>query len=190
METASLDKIQVVTAWGKDMDNHNKVPSVYSYSPASARKEQQWGASISPKAVTMVNTKMELDVLDDKRDELELIIQLLNGTRNLGFEAVKNSKGRPEYTSKTPDEIVTDYLTKIYEYVQLAIQDFGAKLLSTVKVDIVMTVPVVSFPCLPNQNMTTDEDRNGHTALKTQPCELLRMLDSTKTNFPISTSSS
>lgn len=41
---------------------------------------------------------MELDVNENKIDELELILQVLEGTSNLDFEYVKNSKGDPEYT--------------------------------------------------------------------------------------------
>ena len=75
------------------MGNHDKIPSVYSYSPGSQAGEQQWGASLSPEAVAMVNTKLELDVQDNKSDELELILQALDGMHNLDFQHVKASQG-------------------------------------------------------------------------------------------------
>ena len=125
------------------MGNHNKIPSVYSYSPVSAAGEQQWGASLSPDAVTMVNTKMELDVQANKLDELELILQVLDGTCNMEFANVKKSQGYPEYTWKDPEEIVTDYLTKVFQYLNQAVKYFGSHLRAKIPVDIVITVPVV-----------------------------------------------
>ena len=91
----------------------------------------------------MVNTKLELDVEDNKLDELELIQQLLHGTKNLGFEHVKASKGYPAYTWKTPEDIVTDYLTQVFQYLNHAVADFGSALRAQMPVDIVITVPVV-----------------------------------------------
>jgi len=123
------------------MSNKDKVPSVYSYSPAP-NGEQQWGDSLSPKAVTMINTKLELDVQDNKSDELELILQVLDGMKNLHFDHVRACRGYPEYTWKNPEEIVTDYLIKIFQYVNKHVEKFRVLGLP---VDIVVTVPVVRF---------------------------------------------
>lgn len=125
------------------MGNHDKIPSVYSYSPASPAGEQQWGASLSPDAITMMNTKLELDVQDNKLDELELILELLHGTKNLGFEHVKASRGYPAYTWKAPEEIVTDYLTQVFQCLDQAVPNFSSTLRAQIPVDIVITVPVV-----------------------------------------------
>jgi len=143
LDDANLDGISIVDDWGPKMGNSDKIPSVYSYSPASPAGEQQWGASLSPGAIAMVNTKLELDVQDNKLDELELILQLLHGTKNLGFEHVKASKGYPAYTWKTPENIVTDYLTKVFQYLNKALSNFGSTLRGQIPVDIVITVPVV-----------------------------------------------
>ena len=88
---------------------------------------------------------MELDVQDNKIDELELILQLLHGTENLSFEAVKKARGLPEYTYKTPEEIATDYLTEVFKRVSQYLDDNGAGsgLKEKIHVDIVITVPVV-----------------------------------------------
>jgi hypothetical protein len=146
-DQASLDEIDIVFEWGsKQPGNHNKIPSIISYSPAGPAGEEQWGASLSPDAVTMVNTKMQLDEQDTKQDELDLILQVLDGVNNLEFEAVKKAKGLPDYTWKTPEEIVTDYLTKIFEHVNSKVfQLMGSHLLSQLQVDVVITVPVVRF---------------------------------------------
>lgn len=64
---ASLKDIEIMKDWGPQMGNHDKIPSVISYSPSSHVGEQQWGASLSPDAVTMVHTKLELDVQGNKQ---------------------------------------------------------------------------------------------------------------------------
>ena len=143
LDDASLDRIFLVDDWGK-MGIHHKIPSVYSYSPASPAGELQWGASLSEDAVTMVNTKLELDVQGGKLDELELLLQVLDGTSNLEFDrGVKASKGYPEYTWKNPEDIITDYLTKVFHHLNQVVTYFGADLRAKLPVDIVITVPVV-----------------------------------------------
>jgi hypothetical protein len=141
-DNALLEDVQIIQDWGGYGDNQWKIPSVISYSPSN---EQQWGANISGDSVTMVNTKMELDVQDNKIDELELILQLLHGTENLSFDAVKKARGLPEYTYKNPEEIATDYLTEIFKRVNqyLDMNMAGSGLKEKIQVDIVITVPVV-----------------------------------------------
>lgn len=139
---AKLEDIKTISDWGPDMTNHFKIPSVYSYSP-SENGQIQWGANIDNNAVTMVNTKLELDVQDNKIEELELLLQVLDGTCNLNFEHVKNSKGDPEYTWRDPEVIVTDYLTQVFKTVQQTFKDAGTLVMGHIPVDIVITVPVV-----------------------------------------------
>lgn len=141
-DDANLDEIEVVDNWGAKMGNHEKIPSIYSYSPAPNR-EEQWGLDISEDAVTMVNTKMELHVQDDKIDELELVLQVLNGTCNLDFDNIKSQRGTPKYPVKSPDEVVTDFLTKVFHHVSNDLDHFGSHLRSLMPVDLVITVPVV-----------------------------------------------
>ena len=94
----------------------------------------------------MVNTKLELDVQDNVADELDLIIQSLDGMSNLDFDHVKQARGRPEYPAKVPADIVADYLTKVFEYVEKDVDWFGENIKQQIAVDIVMTVPVVRAP--------------------------------------------
>lgn len=91
----------------------------------------------------MINTKLELDLLDNKSEELDLILQALDGMNNLNFEHVKAAKGYPEYTWKGPRDIVTDYLTKVFQYLSLEIKNFSPEFSARIPVDIVITVPVV-----------------------------------------------
>ena len=141
-----LDEIDVVQDWGPQMGNHDKIPSVISYSECSRAQEQQWGVSISPDAITMINTKLELDLQDNKSEELDLILQALDGMNNLTFDYVKAAKNYPAYTWKGPGDIVTDYLTKIFQYISLEIKNFSPEFRALIPVDIVITVPVVSHP--------------------------------------------
>lgn len=141
---ANLNDIEIVKDWGPQMGNHDKIPSVISYSPTSSVGEQQWGCSLSPRAVTMVHTKLELDVQENKSDELDLILQVLDGMKNLHFDNVVRSKGLPAYTWKVPEDIVTDYLTKVFEHLEQAVSHFGAELKAQIPVDIVLTIPVVN----------------------------------------------
>src|SRR2546423_15537554 len=113
---ANFDEISIVNDWGPGMGNHDKIPSVISYSPAGPAGEAQWGASLSPDAVAMVNTKLELDVQDNNSDELDLILTLLDGIQDLDFGNIAASHARPEYSWKAPEDILADYLTQIFRY--------------------------------------------------------------------------
>lgn len=139
---ANLSEIEAIVDWGSQMGNDEKVPSVISYSPASAPEIQQWGGSLSPEAVAMVHTKLELDVHDTSR-ELDLILQALDGMYNLHFQYVRASRGLPEYTWKAPEKIVEDYLTKVFDALLVTVEDFTEELRALIAVDIVVTVPAV-----------------------------------------------
>jgi hypothetical protein len=95
--------IRIIKDWGVS-GAHDKIPSVISYSDTTTAEEQQWGFDLSPNALAMVNTKMELDVQDKKFDELELILQLLDGVNDLNFDDTIAKKGSPDYTWKGPEE--------------------------------------------------------------------------------------
>jgi hypothetical protein len=95
--------IRIIKDWGVS-GAHDKIPSVISYSETTTADEQQWGLDLSPNALAMVNTKMELDVQDRKLDELDLILQVLDGVNDLNFDDTIANKGFPEYTWKAPEE--------------------------------------------------------------------------------------
>ncbi|PVH78397.1 hypothetical protein DL98DRAFT_590324 [Cadophora sp. DSE1049] len=140
-DDANLDEIEIVSNWGTKMGNHEKIPSIYSYSPAP-NGEEQWGVDVTEDAVTMVNTMMELHVQDDKIDELELVLQVLNGTCNMDFENIKAQRGYPKYPVKSPNEVVTDFLSKVFQHLSNDLDHFGSHLRALMPVDIVITVPV------------------------------------------------
>jgi hypothetical protein len=125
------------------MDSHDKVPSVYSYTPRVGR-EQNWGSSLGPNAIAMIHTKLELDV-SSVSDELDFILKALIGTKSLDFElGVKNAPaaGR-NYPDQSPEEIVAEYMTKVFEHL-LKEGIFEADALrSRIATDIVITIPTV-----------------------------------------------
>lgn len=140
-DKASLDDIEVVEDWGPQMKFFSRIPSLISYSPASNPLDQQWGASISEDAVVLKNVKKELDV-PSRVAELEFKLQTSKQAINLDFENVTKSNGDPPLR-KTPEQIVTDYLAKVFQYLKDPFEFLGQHLKSKIPVDIVVTVPVV-----------------------------------------------
>jgi hypothetical protein len=131
------------------MLNADKVPSVISYSRPSEAMEQQWGSNLSANAVSMVHTKLELGI-QDVLGELDMTLQVLDGMKNLSFAdmmAANDDHGLPAYSHKTPEEIVTDYLTKVfkrfYEAVEDSVEDFTAAFKRNTATDLIVTVPTV-----------------------------------------------
>lgn len=138
-----LKDIEVNTYWGEKMGNSDKIPSVISYSDSSEKREQQWGASLSPNAVAMINTKLELD-LRGTTDELDLILQTLDGVNNLRFQHIREIGPLPDYPCKGPEAIVTDYLTRVFDYLLDQVDNFSEELRRVIPVDIVLTIPAVN----------------------------------------------
>jgi hypothetical protein len=140
------------------MGNSQKIPSVISYSLKTRNLERQWGSNLSPEAIAMVHTKLQLDV-DDTSTELDLILQELEGMHNLSFQYIEEAEGRPKFTRKGPEEIVEDYLCKVFDYL-LEMHDrfavFAEELRNTIPVDIVVTIPAVRLFAL-NHNWNHTE---------------------------------
>lgn len=124
------------------MSNLEKVPSIISYS-MPRQGEAQWGTDISEGAITMVNQKLELELQDSKLDELDLTLYVLKGTDYLSFEHVREAGPLPEFTYNTPEEVVTDYLKRLFKCARDAINEEQISRTNTA-IDLVVTVPVVS----------------------------------------------
>ncbi|KAH6663361.1 hypothetical protein B0J14DRAFT_609302 [Halenospora varia] len=140
-----VDRIEVVTVWGNRMRNQEKVPSVVSYSDCSRQKspedrEQQWGEDLSPNAVAMIHTKLQLDV-DDNDAELDLILQALDGMHDLTFQYIKDSGGTAIFPRRSPEEIVEYYLKKVFVHLRNTVDRFTPAFVKTSPVDIVATIP-------------------------------------------------
>ena len=141
---AHIDSIDVHTNWGPDCPCDGRVPSEISYSEASVGGGIQWGYDIRPGSMVMTRTKLALDVQDSISDELELIVQSLDGMDNLTFEHIEASRRRgiPEYPTFSPIEIVTHYLKKVFDHVER----YFLPLLRLIPVDVVIAVPPVGSP--------------------------------------------
>lgn len=62
---------------------------------------------------------------------------------------------------KDPEDVVTDYLTKVFEYLDEAFDVFGSHLRQNIPVDIVVTVPVVSPLCSSSAFIAWNGERLG-----------------------------
>jgi molecular chaperone DnaK (HSP70) len=145
-----LREITVMQDWGPQMTNLGKIPSVISYSRPSEALEQQWGSNLSPSAVSMVHTKLELGV-QDVIGELDMTIQVLDGMKNLSFAdmmAANDDHNRPAYTDKSPEDIVTDYLTKVFAHLDESVRVFNNAFKRQTVTDLVVTVPTVLYMLL------------------------------------------
>lgn len=150
-DEADLKKdIVLVSTWGQGMSNGDKIPSVVSFSPcSSAKKERQFGFDLSENAVVMVNTKLELDIQPTKMDELESLLHALKGMGYLNFGQVEQCDGDALYSPKDPENIVTVYLTKVFEaFVAFLDNLFGIEVSKETRrdmaTDLVITIPAVS----------------------------------------------
>ncbi|KIW07011.1 uncharacterized protein PV09_01906 [Verruconis gallopava] len=140
--SSKLNDIDIVLDWGENMGNMDKVPSVISYSNKSKDgNEANWGKDLAPGAVAMKHMKLRLQA-HSVSNELEFLLQFLDGTRNLDFAHIKDSKGMPEYTAKAPEDITSDYLAKVFEHVLQTVNGFSKTVRETIPTDIVITIPV------------------------------------------------
>jgi hypothetical protein len=159
------------------MGNHKKIPSVISFSPPTEAMEQQWGSDLSEDAVTMIHTKLELDI-QDVAGELDLLIQAMEGMKDLSFQNLRGVGVLPAYTDKSAEQVVTEYLSKVFEYLSEVILNFSKELRDQVPVDIVVTVPTVRLTAIsfiPQPCILICVDRNGNTEQRIRPTALLQM---------------
>ncbi|QDS73014.1 hypothetical protein FKW77_009110 [Venturia effusa] len=121
---AILGDIAVVTYWGPQMGNSDK------------------------NAVAMITTKLELDI-GTVSEELDILSSTLNGMKDLDFKYVKAAAGMPAFPCKGPEDIVTDYLTHVFEYLVQTVDSFSYEVRERFPVDIVVTCPTDwSYPAI------------------------------------------
>ena len=179
---ADLFNIEIMQDWTSKMNNLRKVPSVISYTKASSG-EAQWGTDISKDAVTMVNTKLELELQASLFDELDLTLNVLKGTGSLAFEHLRQVSSDPAYTCKSPTDIVTNYLTKIFDCVRNEIA-IDALAHTKTPVDVVITVPPVRWPPQPTVVILSTLRRTGPWRLMMPFSKLLEELGLTEKTYP------
>ncbi|OQV06071.1 hypothetical protein CLAIMM_10703 [Cladophialophora immunda] len=134
-----LDEIDLIEDWGSNMGNHKKIPSVISFSPSTEAMEQQWGYDLSEHAISIVHTKLELD-LQDVAGELDLMIQALDGMCDFGFDHIKGAGAAHAFSDRSSEQVVTEYLSRVFEHLSAAIVNFSTTFRVRVPVDIVVTV--------------------------------------------------
>lgn len=162
-----LEKIFLVTNWGPGMSNLHKIPSVISFSH-STDGSQQWGSNISPSAISMIHTKLELEI-SSVSEELEFLRKALDGMHNLQYEYIKASISQPGYPDKTAEQIVTEYLKRVIAVIFRNMIGMGEWFLENVPMDVVLTVPTVSYASISTLGCPylTNLRRTGHITQRT-----------------------
>lgn len=136
--------IQGVTTWPQDK-NEVKVPSAISYA-AGPGGELQWGLDISTETPRLTLTKLQLEH-QERLEELKNVLKAVRGMELLDLSRVDQSNGLALSYSKDPEDIVVDYLTGIREHLVPFIQNLiPAAWLTSVPIDLIVTVPAVSTP--------------------------------------------
>jgi hypothetical protein len=135
-------EISLVKNYGHKQSNTDKVPSVISFSTPTHLLESQWGYNLSPDAITMVQTKLALDV-QDVSQELEWLVENLAGMKDLNTHFITNSQASPDYTYLSAEDVVADYLGRVIEHVLDNEKGLVRKQLEQFAVDVVITVPTV-----------------------------------------------
>jgi len=131
---------------GKSQNATNeKVPSQVAYGSFAEGRTYEWGNRIPPRAERQVWTKLQLDE-GQKREELKMLLALLSGNlENMSIGGSgEDDDNPPLYPGKQPQDVVADFLTGVNEHVvQTLIKQFSHRLLSTLQIEIVITVPAV-----------------------------------------------
>lgn len=130
------------------MTNKDKIRSLKSYTEPDKDEEveqyEQWGSDLSRHAIAMLNMKLELNQ-NERAEELDMLLCLLEGTYDLDFEEIRGTDGAPEYTYKSPETIIKDFLTHVIDSLDAALALDIHDLRYTWPMDVVITVPVVSL---------------------------------------------
>jgi len=148
------DAVQPIVDWPGErvraFRTEQKVPSEISYS-AALGGERQWGYDISESSLKWQWTKMELDQ-QERPDELRLILEAVDGMKNLDISKVDQSNGQALAYSRAPEDIVADYLSYVREYLVVKLRLLYPDIFTTLAIDLVLTVPAV---CLNSITHTT-----------------------------------
>lgn len=138
--------ISTVTAW-PGIGNENKVPSEMSYATGPGG-EHQWGFDFSDKAPRLVLTKLELEH-DEPKTELGKLLDAVRQIEVLSVGQIDQNNGLALSYTKSAEDIVKDYLVGIREQLFKDLRSvYPAAYLSSIPIDLVITVPAVCIPCL------------------------------------------
>ena len=120
-----------------------KVPSVISYS----HPDYEWGGALGENSIPIVHTKLELG-LQSRLGELDMTLQVLDEMSDLNMDELlsimRSHDNVPVYSHKSPEDIVTDYLQKVFQHLEMEVNQFDPIERKYTATDIVVTVPTVS----------------------------------------------
>ncbi|KAK4678703.1 hypothetical protein QC764_310090 [Podospora pseudoanserina] len=137
------EDIKVITAW-PPKEEQEKVPSQLSYS-VTPKGCAQYGYDIDDNSLVLKKTKIQLEAMGTRLDELRTLSELLKELRDLDLseeEVIEN--GIPEHLAKEPEEIVKDYLNEVAEKTEKIITtELGRHVLSNVAIDLAVTHPAI-----------------------------------------------
>ncbi|KAK4225797.1 hypothetical protein QBC38DRAFT_251921 [Podospora fimiseda] len=137
-----LDSIKVIQKW--PTTEAAKAPSQISYS-LTPKGYEQWGYNIDDNSLVLKRTKIQLEEVRDRVEELRTLGELLNRLRLLKLtrEEVRKN-GVPKHLAKEPEDIVKDYLDKIAEMTVKDIsENIGRKVLENISIDLTVTHPAI-----------------------------------------------
>jgi hypothetical protein len=119
-----------------------RIPSVITYSPTTTHLESPWGSPCSSDAITMLNTKLELHV-EDLSTELDLMLNTLNAMTDSSLQQIYEKAVSSASVCRNAEEIVTDYLTQLFDYLSQSSVEFERILSGSIPADFVFTIPAV-----------------------------------------------
>jgi hypothetical protein len=129
-----------VTSWPES--GQAQVPSEISYATGLGG-ERQWGYDISPNAPRLTLMKLEFEH-QERKDELQKLLQAVKGMETVRVSDIDQSNGLALSYSKSAEEIVKDFLIGVRETLLEDLRSlYSAAYLSTIPIDLVITVPAV-----------------------------------------------
>ncbi|KAF2473741.1 uncharacterized protein BDR25DRAFT_341026 [Lindgomyces ingoldianus] len=141
-DVISVDNLNVFKKW--PARSESKVPSAISYS-WSPNGCAQWGFDIDNDAKIFKWTKLELTTRDSVK-ELKVLLDLMNGLeliQRMGKESEEvGSEEVPDHLTKSPENVLTDYLMKLSREWYEHMHSGGINTLANVPLDLVITHPV------------------------------------------------
>lgn len=170
LPTASDGKdVQIITDWpgntGRNNDFLEKVPSSIAYQAENGDKNLRgdlWGYEVKPTHVNCSWTKLLLDrhARPTEYDD-----------RNLGA-TVEDGLFRLPAGGKTAADVVTDYLSKLYEHCMKILRQHYAEFLTVTPVEFWLTVPAMWSP---NAENTTRESAKK-AGFGSRPNDTIKMI--------------
>lgn len=164
--TFSLGSIEVFTEWDGGDTGAAKVPSVISYSESEAGMKQ-WGSDIDINEGSWASHWTKLDLpkqtplqeLSTLRRSLESLMDL----QRLGSDN-HDEYETPEHLTRSPEEIVQDFLTFIARHYYLKVKEKSQFVLTSLPIDMVLTHPAVSTSMRNprKQEYMLTRNRTGH----------------------------